>query len=68
MGNYMVSKVKKKTIELDQDAVDKVRMIFGVKTDKEALNLALKTIAAEDEIIRAQRALAGKLDLEDRFR
>lgn len=57
----------KKTIELDIEAVEKVRKIFDVKTDKEAVNQALRMIAEEDEIIKTHKKLAGKLDLEDLF-
>ena len=32
----------KKIIELDQDYIDKARLIFEVRTEKEAVNKALK--------------------------
>lgn len=31
----------KKTMEMDEEAIEKVRKIFGVKTDKEAVNKAV---------------------------
>ncbi len=58
---------KKTTIELDRTAVRKLRVIFDVETDKEAVNRAIQLIASEDEIIRVHEALAGKVELEDIF-
>lgn len=57
----------KKTIELDEKAVKKVRKIFDVKTDKEAVNQALRWVAEENDIIEAHQSLSGKADLEDVF-
>ncbi len=57
----------KKTIELDEALVKKVRRLFDVKTDKEAVNRALQLVADEDEIIETHVALAGRLDLETPF-
>jgi len=36
-----MSRMVKKTIELNQDFVDLARLVFGVKTEKEAVNRAL---------------------------
>lgn len=57
----------KKTIELDSEVVEKVRKIFDVKTDKEAVNQALRMIAEEDDIIKIHKKVAGKIDLEEIF-
>ena len=57
----------KKTIELDEEAVQKVRKIFDVKTDKEAVNQALRLVAEENDIIKVHESLAGKLKIEDIF-
>lgn len=51
----------KKTIELDGAAIKKLRLIFNVSTDKEAVNRAIRLVAEEDEIIKTHRALAGTL-------
>ena len=32
----------KKTIELDQDAINRIKMALNVKTEKEAINTVLK--------------------------
>ncbi|MCF8145773.1 MAG: type II toxin-antitoxin system VapB family antitoxin [Deltaproteobacteria bacterium] len=59
----------KKTIELDQDHIDMARRIFGVRTDKQAVNKALEMVIIDDQIIEAHESVAGKGDLiEDIFR
>lgn len=58
---------KKTTIELDKDAVRKLRTIFDVQTDKEAVNRAIQLVASEDDIIQTHEALAGKIDLDEIF-
>jgi Arc/MetJ family transcription regulator len=60
-----MARMVKKTIELDQDYVDMARTIFGVKTDKEAVNRALEMAIIDNEIIRAHGSVAGKGDLID---
>jgi Arc/MetJ family transcription regulator len=50
----------KKTIELDQDFIDRARMMFGVRTDKQAVNRALEQAVADDEIVRAHVEAGGK--------
>ena len=60
--------IVKKTIELDMEAVKKLRKIFDVKTDKEAVNKAMWLITEEDAIIEQHKNLKGKLDLKDIFK
>lgn len=60
-----MSRMVKKTIELDQDRIDKVRMIFGIRTDKEAVNKALELAVIDDEIIAAHERAGGKGELID---
>jgi len=62
MANYV-----KKTIELDEDALKAVRSIFDTKTDKDAVNQALRLVAEEEEIIRSHASLAGKVELDTLF-
>jgi Arc/MetJ family transcription regulator len=47
----MASSFVKKTIELDVDLVKRVREIFDVSTDKEAVNRALQLVASEEGLI-----------------
>ena len=58
----------KKTIEINAQAIKKTKKILAVSTDKEAVNLALELVCAEDEIIRTHEKLAGQLELQELFR
>lgn len=50
----------KKTIELNQDYIDRARIIFGAKTEKQAVNKALELVVIDDEIIAAHEQVGGK--------
>lgn len=64
-----MGRMVKKTIELNQDYIDIVRGIFGVKTDKQAVNKALEMVVIDDQIIEGHESIAGKGDLiEDIFK
>ena len=54
-----MGKIVKKTIELNQDYIDRARVIFGVKTDKAAVNKALEMVMIDDEIIEAHELVGG---------
>ena len=59
----------KKTIELNQDHIDMARRIFGVRTEKQAVNKALEMVIIDNEIIEAHESIGGKGDLiEDIFK
>lgn len=55
-----MGRIVKKTIELDQDYIDRARVIFDVKTDKAAVNKALELVIIDDEIIKAHELIGGK--------
>ena len=55
-----MGKIVKKTIELNQDYIDRARVIFGVKTEKAAVNKALELVVIDDEIIKAHELVGGK--------
>lgn len=55
-----MAKMKKKTMEMNQDYIDRLREIFGVKTDKEAVNKALEMALIDDEIIKAHKRMRGR--------
>ncbi len=57
----------KKTIELDERAIKKLRLIFKVDTDKDAVNKAIQLVAEEDDIIKTHASLAGSTTLEGPF-
>jgi|APCOG7522876152_1049122.scaffolds.fasta_scaffold169199_2 Arc/MetJ family transcription regulator len=58
-----MGKIKKKTIELNQDYIDRARVIFGVRTEKAAVNKALELVIIDDEIIKAHELIGGKGDV-----
>ena len=48
-----MAEMVKKTMEMNQEYIDKLRVIFGVRTEKEAVNKALEMALVDDEIIKA---------------
>jgi hypothetical protein len=59
-GEVPMGKLVKKTIELNQTYIDRARVIFGVKTEKAAVNKALEMVIIDDEIIKAHELIGGK--------
>ena len=51
----------KKTYNLPPDLIARVRRIFKVKTETEAIVLALREMTFMEEVERALRASSGKL-------
>jgi Arc/MetJ family transcription regulator len=60
-----MNRLVKKTIELNQDYIDRARVIFGVRTDKAAVNKALELAVIDDEIIKAHELIGGRGDVVD---
>lgn len=60
-----MTRMIKKSIELDQDYIDKARLIFEVRTEKEAVNKALEMAVIDDNIINAHGMVGGKGDVID---
>ncbi|MBW1677164.1 MAG: type II toxin-antitoxin system VapB family antitoxin [Deltaproteobacteria bacterium] len=60
-----MSRMVKKTIELDQDYIDRARLIFEVRTEKEAVNKALEMAVIDNDIIKAHDLVGGKGDVID---
>ena len=58
----------KKTIEIDAQAIKKTKKILQVATDKDAVNMALRLVCEEDEIIKTHEKLAGHLELEEMYK
>jgi Arc/MetJ family transcription regulator len=56
-------RMKKKTIELDQDYIDRLRKLLGARTEKAAVNKAMEMVLIDDEIIEAHKKAANKGDL-----
>lgn len=55
-----MTKMIKKTMEMNQDYIDRLREAFGVKTDKEAVNKALEMALIDDEIIKAHKRMRSR--------
>ena len=53
-------KVKKKTLNLDEDKIEEVRRLFGVKTETEAVKLALERVVLEAHVENTLRDLLQK--------
>lgn len=60
-----MSGMVKKTIELNQDFIDMARLIFQVKTEKEAVNKALEMAVIDNNIIETHKQIGGKGDILD---
>ena len=60
----MKASVKKKTYNLDEEMIDKVRRLFNVKTDTEAIQKALQKSIEDREVEQALERLLR----EGRFR
>ncbi|GBD95139.1 MAG TPA: hypothetical protein ENG83_03050 [Nitrospirae bacterium] len=58
----------KKTILLDQDYIDRAVKIFGVKTEKEAVNKALELAIIDNDIIQVHKEIGGRGEIEEVFR
>jgi hypothetical protein len=64
-----MAKIIKKTMMMNQDYIDRLRHIFGVRTDTEAVNKAMETALMDEEIISAHKRMKGKGEIvEEVFR
>lgn len=57
----------KKTIELDQDAVNRIKTALNVKTEKEAINTVLKQFDTDIRLADITFKRAGSFDFEAVF-
>ncbi len=58
----------KKTIEIDQDQITRIKTALKAKTEKEAVNTVLKQFDSEIQISEMTLKYAGKLTLENIFK
>jgi len=61
----VMPRMVKKTIELNQDYIDMARLIFKVRTEKEAVNKALEMAVIDNNIIEAHEQIGGKGEVID---
>lgn len=54
----------KKTIELDQEAVTRIKTALNAKSEKEAINYVLRQFDADLQIAETTLSLAGKLSID----
>lgn len=57
----------KKTIELDQDAINRIKAALNVKSEKEAVNMVLKQFDTDIQLADATLGLAGKMVIDKVF-
>ena len=53
--------IKRKTLNLDEDKIEKVRRLFGLKTATEAIHVALEKILLEAQVENSLRDLLQKV-------
>lgn len=57
----------KKTIELDQDAISRIRAALNAKTEKEAINFALRQFETDIRLAETAYRDAGSFEFEAVF-
>ena len=57
----------KKTIEIDQDAINRIKMALNVKTEKEAINTVLNQFDTDIRLAEITFKNAGSFDFETVF-
>jgi len=57
----------KKTIELDQEAITRIKTALNVKSEKEAINYVLRQFDTDIQLAEATLKLAGKMNIEQIF-
>ena len=55
----------RKTVEIDQDRLNRIKAALKVKTDKEAINLVLKQFDTDIQITEATLQEAGTFEFEE---
>ncbi len=59
--------IVKKTIELDQDAINRIKTALNAKTEKEAINFALRQFDTEIRLAETAYRDAGSFEFEAVF-
>ena len=59
--------MRHKHLQLDQQKLDRVKAVLGVKTETEALDRALTLVLDETELNRALKASKGRPTLQALF-
>ena len=57
----------KKTIELDQDAITRIKAALNARSEKEAINYVLQQFDTDIQLADSTLNLAGKMNIEKVF-
>jgi hypothetical protein len=57
----------KKTIELDQEALTRIKIALRAKSEKDAINFVLKRFDTDIQLAESTLSLAGKMNIENVF-
>lgn len=57
----------KKTIELDQEAITRIKIALNAKSEKEAINFVLQQFDTDVQLAEATMKIAGKMNIEQIF-
>lgn len=55
----------KKTIELDQDAITRIKIALNARSEKEAINYVLQQFDTDIQLAESTLNLAGKMNIEN---
>ena len=55
----------KKTLELDQDQINRIKIALNAKSEKEALNMVLRQFDTEIQLAEATLRYAGTFDFKE---
>ena len=58
----------KKTIELNQDAITRIKVALNAKSEKDAINFVLQQFDTDIQLAEATLNLAGKMNIEQVYR
>ena len=58
----------KKTIELDQEAITRIKTALNAKSEKEAINYVLQQFDTDVQLAEVTMNMAGKMNIENIFR
>lgn len=57
----------KKTIELDQEMLTRIKIAIKAKSEKEAINFVMKQFDTNIQLAEATLSLVGKMNIEQLF-
>jgi hypothetical protein len=57
----------KKTIELDQEAITRIKTALNAKSEKEAINFVLQQFDSDVQLAETTINIAGKMNIEQIF-